>query len=173
MLSHKFFAGSVTATVATARRVYLERDKNISFEIVFAFTAVKAYAETLFLEPPPSQGKDVDTGSIQTDQTMAMGQDHYTWPLLDKSIIDPESIPVSPQVNILAPHEPLSDLSDSDESEEEDTTPPPSIAGRKRRLSEDVLASQVADLGRRQKRRRCVVIFCFSRPPQTKTPVVR
>jgi homeobox KN domain-containing protein/mating-type protein beta 1 len=158
-LSHKFFAGSVTATVAAARRVYLERDKNVSFEIVFAFTAVKANAEILFPELPPLQGKDVDTGSVQTDQTIAMGQDHHTWPLLDNSIIDPESIPIPPQGNIVASHEPLSDLSDSDGSEEEDTTPPPPIAGFKRLLAEDVFTGQEADLGRPQKRLRCVAIF--------------
>ncbi|KAF8506751.1 hypothetical protein F5888DRAFT_1644982 [Russula emetica] len=157
-LSHKFFAGSVTATVAAARRVFLERDKNVSFEIVFAFTAAKAYAEKLFLDLPPLQGKDVVPGSVQTIQTTAVDQDHCTWPYLDKSIIDPESIPVPPQVNLLAPQEPLSDLSDSDESEE-DTTPPPSIAGRKRPLSEDVLISQVADLVRPQKRHRTRSIY--------------
>ncbi len=167
-LSHKFFAGSVTATVAAARRVFLERDKNVSFEIEFAFTAVKAYAETLFLEFPPLQGKDVDTGSVQTIQTVAMGQDHYTWPFLDKSIIDSESMPVPPQVNLLAPQEPLSDLSDSDESEEEDTTPPLPIPGCKRPLSEDMPTSQVADLGRPRRRRRFVVNFVFSCPFQTK-----
>jgi hypothetical protein len=34
----------VNATVAAARQVYMERDKNISFDIVFAFTTVKAFA---------------------------------------------------------------------------------------------------------------------------------
>jgi hypothetical protein len=65
-LSRDFFAGSVNATVAAARRVYLERDKNISFDIVFAFTAVKTSAETLFSECPPLQGKNVDTGPAET-----------------------------------------------------------------------------------------------------------
>ena len=143
-LSHKFFASSVTATVAAARRVFLECDKNVSFEIVFAFKAAKAYAETLFLDPSHVQGKDVDTGHVQTAQTTAAFR---------------------------APQGPLSDLSDSDESEE-DTTPPPSIAGCKRPLSEDVLISQVADLVRPQKRRRCVSKFCSSRSLKLK-PVVR
>jgi hypothetical protein len=51
-LLRDFFAGSVNATVAAARRVFLERerDRTISFDIVFAFTAVKAFAETLFSE---------------------------------------------------------------------------------------------------------------------------
>lgn len=143
-LSHKFFAGSVTATVAAARRVFLECDRDVSFEIVFAFKAAKAYAETLFLDPSHVQGKGVDTGHVQTAQTTAAFR---------------------------ALQEPLSDLSDSDESEE-DTSPPPSIAGCKRSLSEDVLISQVADLVRPQKRRRCVFKFCFSRSLKLK-PVVR
>ena len=154
-LSRDFFADSINATVAAARRVYLERDKNISFDIVFAFTTVKAFAETLFSECSPIQGKVIDT-SVETIRTMAMGQDHvgsspgeYT--------IDPDSILVLPQVDLPAPPDPLSDLSDSDESEEEDTTPPPSIAGCKRFLAEDEFTT--ADLGRPQKRPRCVVLF--------------
>ena len=143
-LSHKFFASSVTATVAAARRIFLEYDKDVSFEIVFAFKAAKAYAETLFLDPSHVQGKDVDTRHVQTVQTTPAFR---------------------------APQEPLSNLSDSDESEE-DTTPPPSIAGCKRPLSEDVLISQVTDLVRPQKRRRCVFKFCFSRSLKLK-PVVR
>ena len=156
-LSRDFFAGSINATVAAARRVYLERDRNISFDIVFAFTTVKAFAETLFLEYPPLQGKNVDTGSVGTIQTMAMGQDHHMESSSGEYIIDPDSILVRPQVDLPAPPDPLSDLSDSDESEEEDTTPPPSIAGCKRFLAEDELTT--ADLGSPQKRPRCVVVF--------------
>lgn len=156
-LSLDFFADSVSATVAAARRVFLECDKNISFDIAFAFTTVKAFAETLFLEYPPLQGKNVDTGSVGTIRTMAM--DHHMGPSPGEYMIDPDNIPVFPQVNLPAPPDPLFDLSDSDESEEEDTTPPPSIAGRKRLLAEDEFTSQAADLGRSQKRRRCVVIF--------------
>ena len=158
-LSRDFFAGSVNATIAAARRVYLERDKNISFDIVFAFTAVKTSAETLFSEYPPLQGKDVDTGFVGTIRTIAMGQDHYMGSSSPgENIIDPESILVLPQVDLPAPLDPLSDLSDSDE-DEEDTTPPPSIAGCKRLLAEDEFTFQVADLERPQKRPRCVVIF--------------
>jgi len=135
-LSHDFFAGSVNATVAAARRVYLERDRNISFDIVFAFTVVKAFAETLFSKHPSLQGKNVK---------MAMDQ-------LDESGIDPEGIPVPTQANLPAPLDPFSDLSDSDDSEEEDTTPPPPIAGYKRALAEE------CDLGRPQKRSRCVIM---------------
>jgi hypothetical protein len=163
-LSHEFFADSVNATVAAARRVYLERDKNISFDIVFAFTGVKTSAETLFSEFPPLQGKDVDTGSVGTIRTMAMGQDHCMGSSLGDYIIDPDSILVPPQIGCPAPLDPLSDLSDSDESEEEDTTPPPSIVGCKRPLGEDGLTLQAVGLGRPQKRRRFVVIFALAAP---------
>ena len=153
-LSRDVFAGSVNATVAAARRVFLERecDRNISFDIVFAFTAVKASAETLFLDYPPLQGKNVDTGSNTAIRTMDMGQDHYM-----DYINNLDSILVRPQANLRA-LDPLSDLPDSDENEEEDTNPPPSIAGCKRLLAEDELTSQVADLGRPRKMRRYVVI---------------
>ena len=155
-LSRNFFAGSVNATVAAARRVYLERDKTVSFDIVFAFTTVKAFAETLFSEHPSLQGKDVDTGSVGT---IAVGQDHHMRSPSGEYTIDPNSTPVHPQVDLSAPPDLLSDLSDSDESEEEDTTPPPSIAGYKRLLAEDEVTFQAVDLERPQKRRRCVVIF--------------
>ena len=158
-LSHDFFAGSVNATVAAARRVFLERerDRKISFDIVFAFTTVKAFAETLFLDYPRSQGKNVDTGSITAIRTMEMGQDHHMGFSPGDYINNSDSILVSPQVN-LQYLDPLSDMSDSDESEEEDTTPPPSIVGCKRLLIEDELTSQAADLGRPPKRRRYVVV---------------
>ena len=157
-LTRDFFAGSANATVAAARRVYLEHDKNISFEIVFAFSVVKASAETLFLEYPPLQGKNVDARSVGANQTMVMRQEHMgSSP--GEYIIDPDSILVLPQVDLPAPLDPLSDFSDSDESEEEDTTPPPPIAGCKRLLAEDESTSQAADLGRPQKRLRCVAIF--------------
>ena len=159
-LSRDFFAGSVSATVTAARRVFLEREcsRNISFDIVFAFTTVKASAETLFLDFPPLQKKHTDTESIAAIRTMAMGQDHMGSSLGDY-INNSDSILVRPQVNLRAldPLDPLSDLSDSDESEE-DITPPPSIAGCKRLLAEDELTSQAADLGRPPKRRRYVVI---------------
>jgi hypothetical protein len=156
-LSRDFFAGSVSATVATARRVFLERDRNVFFDIVFAFTAVKAFAETLFLECPPLRGKNVDTGSITALRTMDMGQDHHMGSSPGDYINNPDSILVRPQVNLRG-LDPLSDLSDSDESEEEDTSPPPPIAGCKRLLAEDGPTSQATGLGRPPKRRRYVVI---------------
>jgi hypothetical protein len=157
-LSRDFFAGSVNATISAARRVFLERERNrnISFDIVFAFTIVKASAERLFSEYTPFQGKDVDTGPITAIRIMDMGQDHHMGSSVDY-INGPDSILVHPQVNLRA-LDPLSDLSDSDESEEEDTHPPPPIAGCKRLLVEDELASQAAGLGRPPKRRRYVVI---------------
>jgi Homeobox KN domain len=161
-LSRDFFAGSVNATVAAARGVYLEHDKNISFDVVFAFTTVKAFAETLFLENPLLQEKDVDMGSARAIRTMAMDQDHHMRSFTGEPILDSEDILVPPQVDCLAPPDPLSDMSDSDESEEEDTTPPPPIAGCKRPLAEDVHTSQAASLGRPQKRHRCVVILALA-----------
>jgi Homeobox KN domain/Mating-type protein beta 1 len=147
-LSYDFFASSVNATVAAARRVYLERDRNISFNIVFAFTTVRASAEMLFSENPSLQGKSVK---------MVMDQDHHLGPFSAESGIDSEGTLVPPQANLPAPLDPLFDLSDSDDSGEEDTTPPPSIAGYKRTLAEDLLTSQECDLGRPQKRSRCVI----------------
>ena len=156
-LLHDFFAGSVNATVAAARRIFLERDRNISFDIVFAFTTVKAFAETLFLECPALDRKKDDTGSITAIRTMDMGQDRQMGSSLDDYINSSDSILVSPQVNLRA-LDPLSDLSDGDESEEEDTSPPPPIAGCKRLLAEDEPTSQVTGPGSPLKRRRCVVI---------------
>ena len=120
-LSHDFFAGSVNTTVAAARRVFLERDRNISFDIVFAFTTVKAFAETLFLECPALERKKDATGSITAIQTTE-GQDRHMGSSLGDYIDNPVSILV-PQVDPRA-LDPLSDLSDNDESEEEDTSPP-------------------------------------------------
>ena len=157
-LSHDFFAGSANATVAAARRVLLERDKNISFDIVFNFTAMKAFAETLFSEHPPLQGKNVDTELITAVRTMDMGQDRHMGSSPDNDINNPDTILVSPQVNLRA-LDPLSDLSDSDESDEEDTSPPPPIAGRKRLLAEDEPTSRMAGPGSPPKRRRYVVIY--------------
>jgi Homeobox KN domain/Mating-type protein beta 1 len=164
-LLRNFFAGSVNATVAAARRVFLERERNwnISFDIVFAFTAVKAFAETLFLEHPSLQRKKVHTESITAIRTMDMGQDHHMGSSPGDYINNPDSIPVRPQVS-LRTLDPLSDVSDSDESEEEDTTPPPSIAGCKRLLAEDGLTLQATGLGRPQKRRRYVVISSLAVP---------
>ena len=158
-LARDYFAGSVNATVTSARRVFLERDKSFLFDVVFAFTTVKANAEMLFLENPCLQGKNVDMGPALGIRTMGSDQDHHMGSFTGEPILDLEGILVPSQVNRLAPPDPLSDLSDSNESEEEDTTPPPSIVGCKRPLAEDVLTSQVAGLGRPQKRRRCVVMF--------------
>ena len=161
-LSHDLFAGSVNATVAAARRVYLERDRDISFDIVFAFTVVKALAETHFSEHPALRRKNAKTPSAQAIPTVVMDQYHHMGPFPDESIIEPEGIIVPPQVDPPTPLDPFSDLSDSDESEEEDTTPPPPIAGCKRPLTEDELTSQVYVIGKSQKRRRCVVSFPFT-----------
>ena len=158
-LSHDRFAGSVNATVAAAKRVYLERDKDISFDILFAFKVVKATAETLFSEHPALRGKDAKTASAQAIPTVVMDQYHHMRPLPDESIMESEGIIVPPQVGPPAPLDPFSDLSDGDESEEEDTTPPPPIAGCKRPLTEDLLTSHVYDIGKLQKRHRCVVSF--------------
>ena len=155
-LSHDFFAGSVNTTVAAARRVFLERDKNISFDIVFAFTTVKAFAETLFLECPALERKKGDTESITPIRTTE-GQDRHMGSSPGDYIDNPDSILVYPQVDPRA-LDPLSDLSDSDESEEEDTSPPPPIAGCKRLLAEDEPTSQVAGPGSSLKRRRYVVM---------------
>ena len=158
-LSHDLFAGSVNATVAAARRVYLERDMGISFDIVFAFTAVKAFAETLFSEHPSLQGKNAKTASVQAIPAEGMmNQYHHMGPFPGESI-ESEGIVVPPQVDPPVPLDPFSDMSDSDEGEEEDTTPPHPIAGCKRPLTEDVLTSQVYDMGMPQKRRRCVASF--------------
>ena len=158
-LSYDLFAGSVNATVAAARRVYIERDRSISFDIVFAFTSVKASAETLFSEHLTLRGKSTKSASAQAIPTVVMDQYHPIGRFPDESITEPEGIIVPPQVDPLTPLDPFSDLSDSDESEEEDTTPPPPIAGRKRCLTEDVLTSQVHDMVKPQKRRRCVARF--------------
>jgi hypothetical protein len=160
-LSRDFFADSVNATVATARRVYLERNRNISFDVVFAFTTAKAFAETLFSENSLLQGKNIDTGSGRVIRTMATDQDHHMGSFTGEPILGPEGIPVFPQVDCLDPPDPFSDLSDSDESEEEDTTPPPSVVGCKRPLAEDVLTLQATGLERPQKRHRYVVIFAL------------
>ena len=161
-LSHDLFACSVNATVTAARRVYLERDRDVPFNIVFAFTAVKASAETLFSEHPALRAKNTKTASSQSIHTVVMDQYHHMKSLPDESIIEPEGIIVPSHVDPPAPLDPFSDLSDSDESEEEDTTPPPPIAGCKRPLTEDVLTSQVYDIGKPQKRRRCVAGFPFT-----------
>lgn len=153
-LSYDLFAGSVNATVAAARRVYLERDKDISFDVVFAFTAVKASAELLSPKCLPFQGKEFDVecvGAIRT-KTM-MGQDRHMESSLGEHTNNLDSILVPRQINLRA-LDSLSDLSDSDQSEEEDTTPPPSIAGCKRLVAEDELTLQVEGPGRPQKRRR-------------------
>jgi hypothetical protein len=156
-LSHDFYAGSVNATVAAARRVYLEHDKSVSFDIIFAFEAVKTFAEMLFFEHPAIQGKNVETGSVRAVRTIAVDQDHRIGPFPGESIIDPEGVLVAPQVDLPAPLDSFSDLSDSDEFEEEDTTPPPSIAGCKRPLAEDVLTLQMHAVARPKKRHRCVI----------------
>lgn len=77
-LSRDFFAGSPDATVAAARRVYLERDNDVPFDVIFAFTAAKAFAETHFVEHPALQKKSVeDLDLSRILPHMPEVQDHY------------------------------------------------------------------------------------------------
>lgn len=77
-LSRELFAGSPDATVAAARRVYLERDNDVPFGVVFAFTAAKAFAETHFVEHPALQKKSVeDLDLSRILPHMPEVQDHY------------------------------------------------------------------------------------------------
>ena len=75
-LSREFFMGSVDATIAAARRFYLERDKTIPFSIAFAFSEAKAFMETLFLEHPASPMGQV-WYTTQALRSMPIGQDHH------------------------------------------------------------------------------------------------
>jgi hypothetical protein len=75
-LSREFFMGSVDATIAAAQRVYLERDNTIPFSIAFAFSEVKAFIETLFLEYPASPVGQVSYAT-QAMRSMPIGQDHH------------------------------------------------------------------------------------------------
>ncbi|KAI9512531.1 hypothetical protein F5148DRAFT_1279648 [Russula earlei] len=142
-LSREFFASSPGATVAAARRVYLERDNSMPFGVVSAFTAMKAVAETHFPERPALEGKhfNEDHDLSWTLPGMPEAPDHC---------MDSEGIFVPFQVDSsMAPDDffYLSE-SDCDSSEEEDTTPPPAVAGCKRRLTEDILTSEDSDSAR-------------------------
>ena len=53
-LCDEFFSGSLGATIAAAKRVYLEHDNTVPFCIALAFSKVKAFMETLFAECPVS-----------------------------------------------------------------------------------------------------------------------
>ena len=148
-LSREFFAGSIDATVAAARRFYLEGHINVSFDVVFAFTSVKTFAETLFLEHPSLQAENVDEDVAQTFQSVGMdlgdplhGNDH-----------------ISSASNLSMPLDTFSGLSVNGEHGVEDTTPPPSVAGCKRRLTEDIYSSQILGLQRPEKRLRCELLY--------------
>jgi hypothetical protein len=72
-LSNEFYGGSLDATTAAARRVYLENDNTIPFDVAFTFAAVKSSMEALFLEYPASLAENV--GDAQTLQSVHPGQD--------------------------------------------------------------------------------------------------
>jgi Homeobox KN domain len=146
-LSHEFFAGSIGATVAAARRVYLKGGMNVSFDVIFAFTSAKAFAETLFLEHLPLQAEHVEEDVAQTSQSVGTGFGDPS----EKNVYAPSAS------NLSTPSDAFSWLSVNKESEVEDTTPPPSVVGRKRRLTEDI--SQVPGLQRPEKRLRCVLLY--------------
>ncbi|KAH9982844.1 hypothetical protein BGW80DRAFT_1265253 [Lactifluus volemus] len=130
-LSCEFFAGSMDPTVAAAQRIYLEGDTNDSFDVIFAFTSVKAYAETLFSEHPALQAEHIYEDVAQTSRSMDIGlNDSSKGNIYIPSASNP-SIP-----SYASPSWPI------DEDEFWDTTPPPSVVGRKRRLPEDTYMSQ-------------------------------
>ncbi|KAH9968608.1 hypothetical protein BC827DRAFT_266779 [Russula dissimulans] len=119
-LSREFFASSPNATVAAARRVYLERGNDIPFDVVFAFTALKAFAETQFTKHSAIQAKHFNEGhhlslALSDMSAMPEAQGRYT---------DSEGVSVPFPVNSSIPPVDFPYLSDDDESEEEDTTPP-------------------------------------------------
>jgi len=149
-LSREFFASSPGATVAAAKRVYLERDNDIPFGVIFAFTAVKASAEAHFRKHPALQDHyfDKDHGLSWALPGVPEAQGHY---------VDSEGIFVPFVVDFSTPPDDLPYFSGDDESEEEDITPPPVVAGCKRRLTEDILTSGDSNLVRSRKRHRCVV----------------
>ena len=76
-LSNEFFGGSLSATVTTAKRVYLEHDSAIPFGIAFTFAAVKASMEALFFEYPASLAGHVGL-ETQTLPSVPSGQDGST-----------------------------------------------------------------------------------------------
>ena len=75
-LSDEFFTGSINATIASARRVYLEHDDTIPFCIAFAFSKVKATLETLFAEHPASSLTSHVDRSTRALVPVPVGQDH-------------------------------------------------------------------------------------------------
>lgn len=77
-LSDEFFTGSISATIAAAKRVYVEHDNAIPFPIAFAFSRVKAFMESLFAERPASPTPTSFIGcSVQALRPAAGGQDHF------------------------------------------------------------------------------------------------
>ncbi|KAH9956233.1 hypothetical protein BGW80DRAFT_1257805 [Lactifluus volemus] len=143
-LSREFFAGSIDATVAAAQRVYLEGDMDVSFDIMFAFTSVKASAETFFSEHSPFQSESANEAGSQTFRGVGIG-------LGDPSKKD---VYIRSTSNLSMPSETLSTLSVYEEDEVKDATTPPSVAGRKRHLTEEAYTSQVLSSQRPEKRLR-------------------
>ncbi|KAI0257923.1 hypothetical protein BC834DRAFT_307178 [Gloeopeniophorella convolvens] len=161
-LSRKFFASSPTATVTAAKRALLDRDDDVPFDIMFAFTTVKAFAETLFSLHPRAnhvsaeQFKPLELANSEQDSPLvAFGE----------SGLGSEGVFISPQGST-AFFDDFSDLSESDESEE-DTTPPPPLAGRKRCLDEDVSVVERIGHDRPQKRPRTQPVKGHSAPTGT------
>ncbi|KAH9081698.1 hypothetical protein EDB83DRAFT_2670077 [Lactarius deliciosus] len=124
-LSDKFFSGSLGATIAAAKRVFLEHDNTVPFCIAFAFSEVKAFMETLFAEYPALPTLTSHVGSSVRTLRTVPGADGSTH---------------------------ISDLLDNDEIE--DTTPPPSVAGCKRSCPEDTATSLASESDRPLKRLR-------------------
>lgn len=153
-VSHEFFAGSPDATVSAAKRVYLEGDKAMPFDIVFAFTAVKAFAETLFSKRPALQEEFSCTDMVRSFQTEA--QRGCPKPLDGSTTVSGETL-VSPQASSTTLYDNFSLFTDGNEGEEEDITPPLPAAGVKRRHTEAELPSLSLGSERPTKRYRCVV----------------
>ena len=79
-LSDEFFTGSLSATITTAKRVYLEHDNTIPFCIAFAFSKVKASVDTLFAERPalPTSLTSHIGCSAEGLRPISTGPDHFT-----------------------------------------------------------------------------------------------
>ncbi|KAF8274137.1 hypothetical protein EI94DRAFT_1714806 [Lactarius quietus] len=124
-LSDEFFTGSLNATVAAAKRVYLEHDNTVPFCVALAFSKVKAFMETLFARHSalPTVTRHIGC-SDQALQPIPVVKDSIHF----NNVLDNEEI--------------------------EDTTPPPSVAGYKRNLPDDTTASVASDLHRPLKRLR-------------------
>jgi len=158
-LSYDLFAGSRDATVSTANRVYLEHDyKDIPFGIVFAFTAVKAFAETLFSECPAPQESPFPGNLVPPTHCVTRYQDDRR-EHSDSAFVGSEDALSAPQADSLTPHGDFK-IMDND-GYEEDTTPPPPVAGCKRYRTESELALQSLDSRQPRKRFRYVFLCGF------------